>query len=223
MKTKMKIEDEERDVEDLWHGFSHALRRFLRARLHNDADAEDVLQDVFIKIHRHAQTLPRAGKLRPWLYAIARNALVDHVRRRRPTAELPEDLAEKDRRDDGETNRAVATWLGPMVASLPPAYREAIQRVELDGLSQVDLASELGLSVAGAKSRVQRGRKLLREQLLACCHLEFDRRGGVIDWKSRASCCDAACEPACDDPAARDQADAGAPSACRPVACRPRS
>jgi RNA polymerase sigma-70 factor, ECF subfamily len=71
-----------------------------------------------------------------------------------------------------------------MVYALPDPYRDAIVLTEFDGLSQKELAGRLGISVSGAKSRVQRGRALLKRQLLDCCQFEFDR-GSVIDCNPR--------------------------------------
>jgi RNA polymerase sigma-70 factor (ECF subfamily) len=60
---------------------------------------------------------------------------------------------------------------------------------ELDGKTQRELARAAGLSLSGAKSRVQRGREQLKTLLLACCHVEFDRRGGVIAYEPRPGAC----------------------------------
>ena len=63
------------------------------------------------------------------------------------------------------------------------------QNIEFEEISQKALAERLGLSLSGAKSRVQRGRVKLRELLLGCCHVDFDRRGNIIDYRrKRASC-----------------------------------
>lgn len=73
-----------------------------------------------------------------------------------------------------------------MIRALPKPYREAIVRTEIEGVPQVELAKRLGISVSGAKSRVQRGRRALKQMLLDCCQFEFDRRGGVANCKPHA-------------------------------------
>ena len=72
-----------------------------------------------------------------------------------------------------------------MIDSLAPAYREALVLVDLNGLTQQAAAKRLGLSLSGVKSRVQRGRRQLRCRLEACCVVEFDRRGGIVDYVVR--------------------------------------
>ena len=69
----------------------------------------------------------------------------------------------------------------PFVARLPEAYRHAITLVELQGLTQADAAKIAGVSLSGMKSRVQRGRRLLREMFEECCSLKIDARGRVTE------------------------------------------
>lgn len=77
----------------------------------------------------------------------------------------------------------LAACLTPMLERLPEPYREAVRLTELNGVSQVDVAGRLGLSVSGMKSRVQRGRRLLR--ISSAAALDFDRRGGVASFRGR--------------------------------------
>ena len=68
-----------------------------------------------------------------------------------------------------------------MIRTLPARYAEALLLTDIDGLTQAAAAERLGLSLSGMKSRVQRGRRLLKQTLLRCCAVELDRRGGVVD------------------------------------------
>ncbi len=79
-----------------------------------------------------------------------------------------------------------------MVTDLPEKYAQALQLVEFDGFSQVELAQKLGISILGAKLWVQRGCQMLRDSLMRCCHFQFDRHGTIIDYYQRACCC---CHP----------------------------
>lgn len=96
------------------------------------------------------------------------------------------DPAEAERDDSLEVLRGhAAQWLPELIAELPETYREAVQLSELEGLPQHEIARRLGLSLSGAKSRVQRGRALLKDVLEQCCRFEFDRRGNLIDIDPR--------------------------------------
>ncbi len=171
-------------VENIWAEFAAKLGRFIRARVADPATAEDILQDVFLKIQSRLDQLKDPARLQSWLYLITRNAIVDHYRRHRETVEVAESLPAEPPQDDAEMNELKAAFRR-MIYSLPEPYRDALVLTELEGLTQKELAARLGISLSGAKSRVQRGRDQLKQMLLDCCHLEFDRRGGIIDCKPR--------------------------------------
>ena len=176
-------------VEGVWDEFDSGLRGFIRGRVRDHHAAEDILQEVYLKIHAHIGGLRDEERVQSWVYQVARNAIADHYRRSRPTTVLgdvpyhPVDLA------DDEAARALAGSVRRLVDSLPPDYREALILTEYEGLTQVQLAARLGISVSGAKSRVQRARSHLKAALLACCHFELDRLGGIIDYQARDACC----------------------------------
>jgi RNA polymerase sigma-70 factor (ECF subfamily) len=82
-----------------------------------------------------------------------------------------------------------------MVERLPAAYREAVLLTEYEGLTQQELAEHADLSLSGAKSRVQRARKHLKEQLLACCEVQLDWAGHLVDYQPRSGSCAASTGP----------------------------
>jgi RNA polymerase sigma-70 factor, ECF subfamily len=148
-------------------------------------DVDDVLQDVFVRIQRGLGELRESDKLVAWGYQIARNVIVDHARRQavrqHETLErLRATTAPNDDRDDSGASE-LAAILGHFIAMLPEPYREALQRTELDGMTQAEAAKRAGLSLSGMKSRVQRGRAALRELLEGCCVIELDARGSIIE------------------------------------------
>jgi RNA polymerase sigma-70 factor (ECF subfamily) len=170
-------------TQQIWTDFSYGLKQFIIRRIPDAADAEDILQDVFHKIHRNIDSLKADNKLQAWVYQITRNAIIDYYRRQKVMVELPETLAEP--MDEAETHDIAACCLKPMIDSLPEKYRQALVLTEFEGLSQKTMAETLGISFSGAKSRVQRARQQIKEQLLNCCHLEFDRLGHVVDYQPR--------------------------------------
>jgi RNA polymerase sigma-70 factor (ECF subfamily) len=175
--------------EQLWETFSVPLHQFIRRRVLDPHSAEDILQDVFLKIHSRIDTLNQQERVASWMYQIARNAIADYYRARRPTLELPETLAAPDDLIDDDVERELLPCIAAMVDALPADYREALRLTEYAGLSQKQLSERLGISFSGAKSRVQRARAKLKEQLLACCHFQFDYAGRIIDYQPRCVCC----------------------------------
>jgi RNA polymerase sigma-70 factor (ECF subfamily) len=176
-------------AEAVWQDFHARLLGFIARRVADRDSAEDILQEVMLRIHRYAGELERSAAVGAWVHQIARNAIADHyrrasVRRERPSGidldpqevPLPEGAL-------GEVRSELAACLGPLIERLPPLHREALALTELDGLTQASAAAQLGLSSSGMRSRVQRGRAQLKDLLTACCEIELDRRGAVRSYR----------------------------------------
>ena len=127
-------------------------------------------------------------KLQSWIYQIARNAITDYYRTHKREPDLPEmPYVPEDPFDDVVSD--LLPYVKELVDSLPPDYREALILTEYEGLTQRELAERLGISVSGAKSRVQRAREKVKIMLLRCCHFQFDRLGRIIDYEPNCDCC----------------------------------
>jgi RNA polymerase sigma-70 factor, ECF subfamily len=175
-------------TEEVWTALRADLGAFFRKRARDEHVAEDLLQETFVRVHDGLASLDREDRLVPWVFRVARNVLADHARRARPAEALEHEPAADEEADGGDLNREVSGWLREMLPLLPDEQRAAVELAELEGLTQEEVARRLGLSLSGAKSRVQRGRRRLRALLLACCHVDFDRRGNVVGYTRRGAC-----------------------------------
>lgn len=175
----------------VWEEFSSRLKQFIRNHVQNEHDTDDILQEVFCKIHSNLNQLKDWDKLSAWVYQVTRNAITDYYRRREIVLEIPEFNASLD--DDDiipNINNEIIPCLNPMINYLPEKYRQAIRLVYVEGLTQKAMAEKLGLSFSGAKSRVQRAREKLKNLLFECCHFEFDRIGNIIEYHHKElDCC----------------------------------
>ncbi len=118
---------------------------------------------------------------------VARNRLIDHYRSRRQWDELPETLSVGEEPEE-EAAQDLLPYLRETVQALPELYREALVLTDLQGLTQQDLAYRKGISLSGAKSRVQRARDKVKTALLRCFDLEFDPRGGLVGYELYCCC-----------------------------------
>jgi RNA polymerase sigma-70 factor, ECF subfamily len=179
-------------LERAWTDVASKLRGYIRTRVRDHAAAEDLLQDVFLKAHTRIAQLQSPERIEGWLFLIARNAVADHFRKSKPHEELPADLATEAPQAELENACGLREAFRRMINELPAPYGQALTLTEFDGLTQKQLAERLGISLSGAKSRVQRGRDKLKEALLDCCRFEFDRRGQIIECTPRKAegCCD---------------------------------
>ncbi len=165
-----------------WQASEQELRGYLRKRLQADRDedySEDLLHEVFLRLMRQGGKFCEVDNARSWLFHVARNLLIDHQRRRHPTVELPDELA-WDPPDDLAPVDSLVACLPRALDCLSPEDRDALIHCDLGGLTQAEYAAMHGLSLSGAKSRVQRARSRLRRVLVETCGVRFDADSGQV-------------------------------------------
>jgi RNA polymerase sigma-70 factor (ECF subfamily) len=160
-------------------------------RVASACDVDDVVQEVFMRLHRGLTGLQDGERFGGWVYRIAERAVADHLRGRArhplPRAVDHEASAEFTQSDpDTSLEAELSECVAMFVARLPSPYRQAITLTELEGLTQREAAEMLGLSVPGMKSRVQRGREQIRRMFEACCEISLDARGHVVECLPRS-------------------------------------
>lgn len=183
----------EHKTAEVWRQVHDSLRAFIAKRVGEEAETDDILQEVFMRVHRNLDRLKEPERLISWVFQITRHVMIDHYRAPSRRRELPvglvEDLesngAELREGPESTAKTELSGCLRPMIDKLSEEYRQAITLVELDGLTQKQAAERLGLSVPGMKSRVQRGRKQLKMLLQDCCVIELDGRNAVMTYKHR--------------------------------------
>lgn len=182
-----------------WSAHEAELLRYLRHHIRPPSEAQDVLHDIFLKALRQGERFCAVNHPRAWLFEVARNAVVDHARRTRSSAPLPEGLAASEVESAAmlaqEMEAPPEPGLAPvdlLSACLPRVLselaaddREALELCDIGGMSQRAFAELKGLSLPGAKSRVQRARQRLRAQLLGACQVQLDGRGKVCCFVPR--------------------------------------
>jgi RNA polymerase sigma-70 factor (ECF subfamily) len=172
-----------------WKELERHLRPYLARRVASPADIDDLLQDIFVRLHQGLSTLQDEERFGGWVYRIANNAIIDKARQRAraplvASKQEPQAIAEADEAAEqlqSELGECVALFVG----RLPSPYREAVTLTELEGLSHKQAAEMLGISLSGMKSRVQRGREKIRRMFEECCQISVDCRGRVIECEPR--------------------------------------
>lgn len=191
-------------TERLWQLVRDGLRAFIAKRVNDQGQVDDILQDVFVRVHRHLDSVSDPRRIVSWIYQVTRNAIIDHYRKPGRQREIPSGLSSELEVIDGVTKisdmthhgndvdlRAeLAGCLRPMIERLSQNYRDAITLVEIEGLTQQTAAKQMGISLSGMKSRVQRGRRQLKQMLNDCCVIELDHRKGVVEYRPRRAECD---------------------------------
>jgi RNA polymerase sigma-70 factor (ECF subfamily) len=137
----------------------------------NDADAQDLVQEVLLRVRRGLVTY-RPGSLEGWLSRITTNAFLDDVRRRRrrPTVALPEDADRVlvDAAADPDVvlaSTSLSADIQDALRTLPEDFRVAVVLCDVVGLQYDEIAEDLGVPIGTVRSRIHRGRALLRKAL----------------------------------------------------------
>jgi len=183
----------ERLTDGAWAAFECKLRAYVGRRVDGPA-ADDIVGDILEKLVRSKDKVEAAETPMAWVYRVAANAVTDHYRRRAAerrlldAAQAETGLSTPDAAA-GDEAAALAGCLAPMIDALPAPYGEALKLTDIGGMSQTAAAERLGLNPSAMKSRVQRGRRKLRESLLRCCRIGLNRRGDVLDVEPREDGC----------------------------------
>lgn len=172
------------ETKEIWDKFSDELLGYLVKKSGDNTLAEDILHETFIKVHLKVSELRAGGKVRSWLYRIADNNLADHYRRKKIV--VHGDSSEEN--EEGPAHSAEDCLL-PLIKKLPTKYREAVLLGDIRGLKQSEVAQILEISLSGAKSRIQRGRKLIQQGYVNCCDYTINEKGLLIgDAKTEEEC-----------------------------------
>ncbi len=175
--------------------FVDDVRRYIRRRVDDPSAREDLVQEVFLRVHGRREQLEDGERLAGWVRRITANVVTDHYRKQRRAGALPEVLpADEPEVDDGR--ELLGVWLAANVSALAPHHREVLELTELQGLTQREAAARLGLTLPAVKARVRRGRAELMQRLERCCHLELDHRGALVGYQPRGACAPVCCSSA---------------------------
>lgn len=179
------------EVTDIWNGFQSELKKYILRRTQSKDAANDILQEVFLKVIIHKEKINQTENLQQYLYGMVRNAIADYYRQAKkilPEEAVPEQLIVLESSDN--LNEVIANCIRPLINNLDAKSKEALTFSELENMHQTELAERLNISYSGAKSRVQRGREKLKKQFLECCHLEYDKYGNFLTMEKKDCNCD---------------------------------
>ena len=180
------------NIESVWTGIFEKLSGYISKHVKDKDDVNDIIQDTFIKVKTNIDGLKNPAKADKWIFQIARNTMNDHFRKQKRLFDSENDsndvLIEPSVFENEDIKIKIQTsefsdYAGFVVNELPEKYKQAVYLADISGLSMKEVAEELGLSISGAKSRVQRGRKLIKEIILKCCEVNTDKYGNIIDYK----------------------------------------
>ena len=185
------------EVTTIYKQFHSDLLGYVKSKVRSREDAEDILQNVFIKISSNIDKLTEDVKLKNWIFTITRNAIIDYYRvnATKKKVAVPEEIDENIlESDDPDPTKGLDQCMNSMISLLPEEYRDIIIDSEIKGIKQKDLADKYEMAYPSMRSRVQRGRERLKQLFYNCCHIETDKHGNILAAQGRTDC-EGPCKP----------------------------
>jgi RNA polymerase sigma-70 factor (ECF subfamily) len=172
-----------KQIQDIWIDLHQELKKFIVSKVKDINTTEDLLQDVFLKIHLNIHTLTDCSKLTSWVYQITRNSIADHYRKKTNVEVQVDgfDLAEQE--NEEPLYHSLSNCINQKINKLADKYKQPILLTYLNTYSQIQVAEKLNISFSGVKSRVQRGREKLKNLILDCPNVETDDNGNPIAYE----------------------------------------
>jgi len=162
-----------------WDQYENELRYFLYSRVSDHSIAEDLLQDVFVKALIKRDDFCNLSNTRAWLFRVTKNRLIDYHRTHKNHDEVDEQYPEITSEGGDSPVVHLSKCLPTALKHLSNDDREIINQCDLEGVSQANFAKLNNLSLVATKSRIQRARKRLKQELHTACKIVLDDMGNV--------------------------------------------
>jgi len=176
------------NINDVVQEFYNYLKAYVLNKVKNKTVAEDIVQEVMIKLIESHQKSKEIKNIKAWLFQVSRNTIYDYYKKNNLEFSLDEDW-NLNNEDDTELSKImVSDYVIPMIQLLPDEYAKPLMLSDIDKVPQKDIAKQLKLELSATKMRIQRGRKKLRELFIKCCHLEYNKQGNFIGCTIKHSC-----------------------------------
>lgn len=172
------------NFQKIWETHKSALTDFIKSKIDDPSLADDILQEVSIKLFDNLERKTGIQNHKAWLYQVARNTIADHYRKNKKTETLSIDPETSE-----NPNVCFCDLSGFIIQTyLPKKYSEPLYLSDIEQKSQKEIAETLNLSLTATKSRIQRGRKKLKELIADCIDISYNNKGQIIDFELKTNC-----------------------------------
>lgn len=174
-----------KDISEVWLDYKDALRNYILKIVKDEDTANGLSHEVLMKVYSSCCSNRPIRNIRSWLFQIAYNTCMDYFRRQSKKTEIK---CEPDTTDENPIYREASEFVEPLIKLLPEKYGRPLEMADIKGMKQQEVADALGLSLTAAKSRIQRARNLLKDQITECFHVEVDKNGNLMAFNIKGSC-----------------------------------
>lgn len=169
---------------EVWNLYSKDVKYLILSKVKDNSITDDLLQETFVKIHTRLQTLKDISKIKPWVFAIARNTVFDYFKTNKEPIEIKPIVHTSSDPEHSEKD-----CLQSHILNLDKKYRTPLILADIKGLKQIDIAKQLNLPLSTLKSRIQRARKKITEGYMDCCGYTLNEKGVLVgEMQDREDC-----------------------------------
>lgn len=168
-------------TEEIWEKYGDDIYFFILGRVKDRVVADDVFQNVFLKIHNKVESLKDHQKAKSWVFQISRNEIANYYNEVPKTFESKDLIILKKYED-------VCCCFNKFINELPDLYKDVIRLVYIEGYQQNEVAEQLDISLANVKARVRRGKEILKKNFKSCCQYKFNKSGKLVGDPDCLSC-----------------------------------
>lgn len=174
-------------VWELWEDYQKAVYHYLLKRTKDKNEAEDLTQEVLLKIHQSCCSDTEIKNQKSWTFQIAHNTLIDYYKNQSSTKKLEELPFENEEINTDEIQK-LAEYTASLIECLPEKYAIPLKMADIDNIKQEEIAQKLNLGLSATKSRIQRARVKLKEQILECFQVNLDAHGNPTEIQLKSTC-----------------------------------
>ena len=181
----MTILNTYKDISSLWLGYKDAIRNYIFKIVKDEDTANSLAHEVLMKVYSSCCSGREIKNARSWLFQIAYNTCMDHLKQENKKRDL---ITEGFAEEEDLVYKRAGDFIEPLIDLLPEEYSKPLHLSDIKGMKQSKVAEDLGLSLSATKSRIQRGRNLLKDKILECVHIEVDQLGNLTEFNIKHNC-----------------------------------
>ena len=172
------------EINTIWIDLNEELYKFILGKIKDEQTSKDIHQEVFLKVQTKIHQLKHTSKLTSWIYQITRNSIIDYFRKKenKNVSIIDLDIPETETNNFDYSN--LTNCINQKIENLSAKHKEAIILTSFKNYSQKELSEYLKISYSGTKSRVQKAKEILKENILDCPNVESDSTGKLIDFEN---------------------------------------
>lgn len=177
----------EKKLLETWEELNNHLLFFIRKRIKNKEDAEDILQDVYIKLHKNINSLNDEKKIISWIYQITRNTINECYRKcyRIKQVGFEDCHVEMTQEEEENLNDEILVSMKKFIEQLPVDSKKLIELYEFEDMSHKEISKKLEIKENTSKSRLKRAKEKIKNQLDECCLFQIDKFGNILDYTKK--------------------------------------